>query len=83
MLHLHPDRVKMDLVRRDGPKHTDIFRKADMQYARPVYFVDEFHEVSESGVVGRPELASAEKGEKFLKGIVRDVTAFVDEFETW
>jgi creatinine amidohydrolase len=83
MLHLHPERVKPRLAKRDGPKHTDAYRKADMQYARPVYFVNEFHEVSKSGTVGHPDLASAEKGERFLQAIVKDVAAFVEDFEKW
>lgn len=83
MLHLHPERVQMDLARRDGPKHSSQYRKADMQYARPVYFVNEFHEISESGVVGHPDLASAGKGEKFFNGIVADVVAFIDDFLDW
>ncbi|HXF10051.1 MAG TPA: creatininase family protein [Desulfuromonadaceae bacterium] len=83
MLHLHPDRVKFHLAKRDGPKQKDIYRKADMQYARPVYFVNEFHEVTRSGTIGHPELASAEKGRRFLEGIVKDVLAFVDEFARW
>ena len=41
-------RVKMSLAKRDGPRHADPYRKADMQYARPVCFVNEFHEVSKS-----------------------------------
>ena len=36
MLHLYPDRVKMDLARPDGPGERDPYRKTDMQYARPV-----------------------------------------------
>ena len=83
MLHLHPDRVRMDLARRDGPKHTSPYRKADMQYAKPVYVVNEFHEISESGVVGHPDLATAEKGKRFFEAIVADVTAFVRDFLTW
>jgi creatinine amidohydrolase len=83
LLHLHPDRVKMHLAVRDGPAHTDLYRKADMQYARPVFFVNEFHEVSESGVVGHPDLATAEKGERFLAGIVDAVCDFVRDFATW
>src|SRR2546421_9613311 len=35
MLALDPSRVNMQLAKRDGPKHTDIFREADMQFARP------------------------------------------------
>ena len=82
MLHLCPQRVKMDLAKRDGPTYSDIYRKADMQYGRPVYFVNEFHEVSPSGVVGHPELATAEKGKRFLDGIVNEVADFVEAFET-
>jgi creatinine amidohydrolase len=83
MLHLHPNRVKMDRAVRDGPQHTDPYRKADMQVARPVFFVNEFHEVTQSGVIGHPDLATAEKGKRFLDGIVADVSAFVDHFLTW
>jgi creatinine amidohydrolase len=83
MLHLHPDRVKMDRVVRDGPQHTDPYRIADMQLARPVFFVNEFHEVTQSGVMGHPDLASAEKGKRFLEGIVKEVVAFVEHFMTW
>jgi creatinine amidohydrolase len=83
MLHLYPDRVKMERAVRDGPTHTDLYRKADMQIGRPVFFVNEFHEVSESGVVGYPDLATADKGKRFLDGIVTDVSAFVEHFLTW
>jgi creatinine amidohydrolase len=83
MLYLHPARVKAQLAKRDGPKHTDIYRKADMQYGRPVYFVNEFHEVSKTGTIGHPDLATAEKGRQFLDGIIDEVTAFVDEFAKW
>jgi creatinine amidohydrolase len=83
MLHLHPARVKLRLARRDGPKHTDPYRKSDMQYGRPVYFVNEFHEDTKTGTIGHPELATAEKGKRFLDGIVKDVTAFVDDFTKW
>jgi len=84
MLALDPSRVKMERAVRDGPKHTDPYRKADMQFARPVYFVNEFHEVSESGVVGHPDLATAVKGKRFLDGITSAVARFVvDEFLNW
>lgn len=83
MLHLHPHKVKMDRAARDGPKHTDVYRKSDMQHARPVYFVNEFHEVSDSGVVGHPDLATEEKGKRFVDGIVREVSEFVEAFLTW
>ena len=83
MLHLCPDRVKMELAARDGSKHTDPFRIADMQVGRPVFFVSEFHEMSESGVIGHPDLASAAKGKRFLDGIIAEVCAFVEHYLTW
>jgi creatinine amidohydrolase len=83
MLHLHPDRVHLERAVRDGPTHADIYRKADMQFARPVFFVNEFHEVTKSGVMGHPDLASAEKGQRFFDGIVRDVSAFIEHYLTW
>jgi creatinine amidohydrolase len=83
MLHLCPDRVKLRLARRDGPRHTDRYRKADMLYTRPVYYVNEFDEVTRTGTVGHPDLANAEKGARFLQGIVAEVTAFVDAFAKW
>jgi creatinine amidohydrolase/Fe(II)-dependent formamide hydrolase-like protein len=54
-----------------------------MQYGRPVYFVNEFHEITKTGTVGHPDLASAEKGKRFLDGIVQDVIAFMDDFAKW
>lgn len=83
MLHLHPDRVKFERAVRDGPTHTDQYRKSDMQYGRPVFFVNEFHEVTRSGVIGHPDLATAEKGKRFLNGIVAEVSAFVEHYLTW
>lgn len=83
MLHLSPKQVRMDRARRDGPQHPSPYRKADMQLAKPVYYVSEFDELSSSGAIGHPDLASAEKGKRFLDGIVRDVTAFIDDFVTW
>jgi creatinine amidohydrolase len=83
MLYLHPNRVHLDRAVRDGPTHTDSYRQADMQLARPVFFVNEFHEVTKSGVMGQPGLASAEKGKRFFNGIVHDVSAFVEHFLTW
>jgi creatinine amidohydrolase len=83
MLHLCPERVHLERAVRDGPTHTDPYRKADMQHARPVFFVNEFHEVTQSGVMGHPDLASAEKGKRFLDGIVAEVRGFVEHFLTW
>lgn len=83
MLYLHPEKVRMDRAERGGPRSSSLYRRGDLLRGKPVYYVSEFHELSETGVVGHPDLASAEKGKMFLDGIVRDVTAFIDDFLTW
>ncbi len=83
MLHLHPDRVRMALAKPDGPGHTDPFRTVDMQHPRPAYFVSEFDELSATGTIDHPQLATADKGARFFAGIVDEVTTFVDAFAKW
>ncbi len=83
MLYLHPERVKLNRARRDGPGFSDVYRKADMFHSRAVYFVNEFDEISKTGTVGHPDLATAGKGKRFFNRIVKDVTAFVDAFAQW
>jgi len=85
MLYLHPEKVNMKKARRDGRDKIpqDTYRKGDMMSSRPIYFVNEFDEISDTGTVGHPDLASAEKGKRFLNGIVDDVLEFVDDFAKW
>lgn len=83
MLYLQPDRVRMDRIQRDGPQYSSRYRRTDLLAAAPVYYVSEFDELSESGVVGHPDLASAEKGRRFLEGVVKDAVAFIDDFLAW
>lgn len=83
MLHLHPELVDTSAVRRDGPEQVPPYRTTDMLINSPVYEVYEFNEVSETGTIGHPDLASAEKGARFFQGIVRDLVAFVQDFRTW
>jgi creatinine amidohydrolase len=84
MLYLKPASVDMSRAQTGGPIGTeDPYRLLDAQYGRPVYFVDEFSEVSENGAIGQPELGTADKGEKFVGGFTREVIQFIDEFAKW
>jgi creatinine amidohydrolase len=83
MLLLQEHLVHMDRARRDGPKHPSPFRKGDMQMGQPYYMVEEFHEISETGTVGHPDLASRQKGEQFYEGILNDLVAFVKDWQSW
>jgi creatinine amidohydrolase len=84
MLNLRPDSVEMAKARTGGPfGTTNKYKRLDAQYSPPVYFVDEFNDISEHGGIGRPEMATPEKGQKFVDGFVREIVEFVDEFAKW
>lgn len=83
MLALVPEQVSMKDVVDDGPCWQESRRVLDMLHPQPYYVVREFHEISNSGTLGMPSLASAEKGEGFLKVITDAVVKFLVEFSTW
>ena len=45
--------------------------------------INEFDEFSETGVIGMPDYASAEKGSRFLEAAAQAVVRFLDEFGRW
>ena len=54
-----------------------------MLKAEPYFMISEFDELSENGAIGMPELATAEKGERFLEAAAQAVVRFLAEFESW
>ena len=48
------------------------------------FMINEFDELSENGVIGMPEFATAEKGARFLEAAAaRESCEFLDQFATW
>jgi creatinine amidohydrolase len=84
VLALHPERVDMNRARRDGQsEEMGYIAPKDLQRSPPVIVVEDFEEVTETGTIGHPDLASAEKGESFLSGITEELVRFVQDFQTW
>ncbi|MBV8820236.1 MAG: creatininase family protein [Acidobacteriaceae bacterium] len=83
LLARHPDLVDMSKAVRGGPSAEGGFQTIDMFKAQPFFMINEFDEFSESGVIGMPDFASAEKGEKFLEAAAQGVVRFLDEFASW
>lgn len=84
VLALHPERVAKDRVRRDGEGgRSSYIAPKDLQRAPRVIVVEDFEDLSETGTIGHPDLASAEKGERFLSGIAQALVRFVEDFVTW
>jgi creatinine amidohydrolase len=70
MLALHPDQVRLDLARDDGPLARRGSGVPDMLRPPPYFIVRNFDEVSDTGTIGSPSHASVEKGALFLDAAV-------------
>jgi creatinine amidohydrolase len=83
MLVIAPSKVDMSKARKSGPGAALRYRVIDMQAKNPIAMVNEFDELSDSGVLGEPELASPEKGVQFLDGFAASIVEFLEDFTTW
>jgi len=83
LLAAHPDLVDTSKAVRGGPSPERGFRTIDMLQGEPFFMINEFHEFSETGVIGMPDFATAEKGELFLDAAAQAVVRFLDEFSRW
>jgi creatinine amidohydrolase len=75
--------VDMPKARQGGPGPHMGYRVTDMLKPLPFSLISEFDEISENGVIGMPEMASAEKGEQFLEAAGDAVVSLLDEMRTW
>lgn len=83
MLATAPEQVSMKDAVDDGTLGQAGYHLLDMLHPQPYFMVREFDELSRTGTLGMPSLASAEKGEKFLAAAVEGVAAFIRDFAGW
>lgn len=83
MLAKHPELVELSEAARGGPSAEGGYRTIDMLHAQPYFMINEFDEFSANGVIGMPDFATPEKGERFLQAASGAVVRFLDEFEGW
>jgi creatinine amidohydrolase len=83
LLAKNPDLVEMSKAARGGPGPEMGYRKIDMLKPPPFSLINEFDELSPSGVLGMPELATPEKGARFLEAAADAVVVLIDEMGTW
>lgn len=83
MLSKHADLVDMSKAKNAGPSAAMGYRTIDMLKQPPFSLINEFDELSPSGVLGMPELATAEKGAKFLNSAVDATVELLDEVSRW
>jgi creatinine amidohydrolase len=84
MLHLFPERVRPDKIRRaKRPASNGYIPWEDDEPYRGVSMVKKTQYVSSNGSSGEPQLATAEKGKHLLDKAVEAVTQFISQFQTW
>jgi creatinine amidohydrolase len=83
ILRLRPELVKMASAHGANLGFDSAFWSADSSGTSRVSVARAFHQVSRSGALGHPELATPEKGETLFTVVVREVVAFIREFSTW
>jgi creatinine amidohydrolase len=83
LLAQNPDLVDMSKAARGGPSKEMGYRTIDMLKQPPFSLINEFDELSATGVLGMPELATAEKGSAFLESAAQAVLGLIDEMGAW
>jgi creatinine amidohydrolase/Fe(II)-dependent formamide hydrolase-like protein len=59
------------------------YRTVDMLKPLPFSLVSEFDELSPTGVLGMPEMATSEKGTRFLEAAAQATVDLIDEMAKW
>lgn len=83
LLAQNPNLVDMSKAAAGGPSASMGFRTIDMLKQPPFSLINEFDELSPTGVLGMPELATAEKGSQFLDAAVDAVVQLIDDLGAW
>ncbi len=75
--------VDMSKALPGGPGPEMGYRKVDMLKPPPFSLINEFDELSPTGVLGMPQLATPEKGIRFLEAAAQATVELIDEMAKW
>jgi creatinine amidohydrolase len=83
MLFLTPEFAEMSVARGGTARIDSDYYVPD--YARPGKITPAylFEEVTPTGAMGRPDLATSAKGERLLAAIADEIVAFLKDFRRW
>ena len=83
MQHIRPELVAIDHAVAMYPDPGSSYLTTDLLGSSVVRTYHDFGDLSESGTLGDPSLASPEKGARFFEAVVAELTKFVDDFGRW
>lgn len=81
--HLRPELVKIDRAETTYPDPGSTYLTTDLIGSQAVRVYHDFADLSPTGTLGDPTLASPEAGEKFFAGSVEALAAFIEDFRHW
>lgn len=81
ILALRPELVKLHLAKEAPTTLANDWWKNESGGRVTVFH--RFHRMTAAGSMGKPTLATPEKGESMLNGVVNDTVSFLDDFRTW
>jgi creatinine amidohydrolase len=82
MLHLRPGSVRRDRIAREIPEPRYPSERFDLFESRGLSAHWKTHELSRTGVMGAPDLATEEKGRRLFEACVQGLAALVEELRT-
>jgi creatinine amidohydrolase len=83
MQHIRPDLVAVDKAKATYPDTGSAYLNTDLLGGSRVRTYHDFADLSESGTLGDPSLATPEAGEKFHAAVVQELAAFIEDFAGW
>ena len=83
MQHIRSDLVKMELAATTYPDTGSRYLTTDLLGGSAVRTFLDFGDLSSTGTLGDPSLASPEMGAKFFEAVVGKLVAFIEDFRGW
>jgi creatinine amidohydrolase len=83
MQHIRPDLVDMASAQVTYPDTGSRYLTTDLLGASAVRTYHDFGDLSPSGTLGDPSLATPEKGARFFEAVVGALVRFIEDFAKW
>ena len=83
MQHIRPELVAIDRAQVTYPDTGTAYASTDLLGRPRIRTYYDFSDLSESGTLGDPTLASPAAGKQFHAAVVEELTAFIEDFAKW
>ena len=81
--HIRSDLVKMELAVATYPDPGSRYLTTDLLGGSAIRTYLDFADLSPTGTLGDPALATPEAGKKFFEAVVGELAAFIEDFRGW